>query len=79
MSPSYLKDLLWNGREVELEYGFNRYVVKKIDYRATTEYSFGPKWGNKITTEYFDLLLNRHDFGASLSEMLSEGKYVGCC
>jgi len=79
MDSSKLKDLLWHGCEVEFEYGSKSYVVKMIDYRSTTEYSFGPKWSNKITTEYFDLLLNRHDFGPSLSEILKEGRYVGWC
>ena len=76
MNPSYLKDLLLLGREVEFEYGMNRYVVKKIDFHSTTEFSFGPKTGSKITSEYFDLLLYRRDFGSSLYEMLEETQFV---
>lgn len=72
MDPSYLKDLLWRGREVEFEYGAHRYTVKLVDYRSTTEYAFGRKWGDKITSDYFDDILYRRDYGASLSDMLKE-------
>ena len=70
MDPSYLKDLLWRGREVEFDYGSNRYTLKLINYRSSTEYSFGKKWGNKITSKYLDTLLYSRDYGASLYEML---------
>ena len=43
MDPSYLKDLLWRGREVEFDYGANRYTIKLVDYRSSTEYAFGRK------------------------------------
>jgi hypothetical protein len=72
MDPSYLKSLLWRGREVEFDYGANRYTIKLVDYRSTAEYAFGKKWGNKITSEYFDGILYRNDYGTSLNQMLKE-------
>ena len=72
MDPSYLKDLLRRGREVEFDYGAHRYVLKHIDYRSTEEYAFGRKWGEKVTSDYFDDILYRRYYGASLSEMLKE-------
>ncbi len=72
MNTGYLKDLLWTGHEVEFEYEANRYTVKLINYRSTTEYAFGKKWGNKITSDYFDDILYRRDYGVSLNEMLNE-------
>ena len=53
MDPSYLKDLLWRGREVEFDYGAHRYTVKLVDYRSTSEYAFGRKWGDKVTSDFF--------------------------
>ena len=73
MDPSYLKDLLWRGREVEFDYGMTRYVVKRVEYYTKSEYTFGRTWGNdRISSDYFDGILHRHDYGASLSEMLRE-------
>ena len=73
MDPSYLKDLLWRGREVEFVFQSQRYTVKQVQYRATTEYAFGKKWGSKITSNYFDgILYSRELNGYSLSDMLSQ-------
>lgn len=76
MDSSYLKDLLWQGREVEFDYGMNTYVVKLIDYRSTTEFSFGPKWGKKITSYFFDDIFYRREYGASLCEMLRDASSI---
>ena len=72
MDPSYLKNLLWSGREVEFDYKANRYTVKLVDYRSSTEYAFGRKWGNKITSDIFDDILYTRDYGTSLHDMLRE-------
>ena len=73
MDQSYLKDLLWRGREVEFDYGTSRYVITKTDRRLRTEYSFGRKWGGTmITSDYFDGILYRREFGTSLYDMLRE-------
>jgi hypothetical protein len=72
MDPSYLKDLLCRGREVEFDYGSQRYTVKLVDFRSTTEYAFGKKWGDKITSDIFDGILYRRDYGRSLYEMIRE-------
>lgn len=70
MSPSYLKDLLMRGREVEFDFGASRYSLKRVMYRSTTEFAFGRKWGDKVTSSYFDELYYRRIDGYSLSEML---------
>jgi len=72
MNASYLKDLLWTGHEVEFDYETHRYTIKLINYRSTTEYAFGRKWGDKITSDYFDGILYRRDYGVSLYDMLNE-------
>ncbi|MCQ2570822.1 MAG: hypothetical protein MJ154_01040 [Candidatus Saccharibacteria bacterium] len=72
MDPSYLKDLLWRGREVEFEYGAYRYTVKLVDYRSTSEYAFGRKEGTKFTSDFFDDILYCRDYGVSLYQMLKE-------
>ena len=71
MSPSYLKDLLLGGREIEFDFGTKRYVLKRVIYRSTTEFAFGQKWGEKITSSYFDDLYYRRIDGYSLSEMMN--------
>jgi len=71
MDPSYLKDLLMRGREVQFDFGANRYVMSRVLYSSTTEFSFGRKWGEKITTSYFDeFFYCRRIDGYSPSEML---------
>lgn len=79
MDSSYLKDLLWRGREVQFYYGAKKYIVKLVNYRSTTEYAFGPEFGNKITSDYFDDIWYRRDYGANLGEMLREAQYVSVC
>ena len=70
MDPSYLKDLLCRGREVEFEYYAKRYVVSRVEYPSMYEYAFGPKWGTKYTSKYFEDILYRNYFGDTLSTML---------
>ncbi|MBR5670199.1 hypothetical protein IKX12_03965 [Candidatus Saccharibacteria bacterium] len=70
MSESYLKDLLWRGRQVEFDHGMKRYVVKLVDYAFKSEYAFGEKYGRKTTSDYFEGILYLRDYGYSLSELL---------
>lgn len=70
MNESYLKDLLWRGREIEFDYNCKRYTVKLVNYHSTSEYTFGPKWGNKISSSYFEGIWTRRDYGYTLQEML---------
>ncbi|MBR3322480.1 hypothetical protein IKG13_00210 [Candidatus Saccharibacteria bacterium] len=70
MDLGYLKDLLSRGREVEFVFASRHYTVKRVLFASTTEYAFGQKWGDKVTSSYFDELFYRRIDGYSLSEML---------
>ena len=71
MSPSYLKDLLMRGKEVQFDFGANRYVLKGHLYSSTTEFAFGRKYGEKVSSSYFDeFFYYRRVDGYSPSEML---------
>lgn len=70
MSESYLKDLLWRGRQVEFDYGMRRWAVKLVDYAFKSEYAFGDKYGKKTTSDSFEDILYSRDYGYTLAEIL---------
>ena len=72
MSEKTLRDLLWSGRQIEFEFGQDRYQVGLVKYAFSTEYAFGKKFGTKITSPYFDEIYLRRHYGYSLSEMLQK-------
>jgi len=72
MSEGTLRQLLWNGRQIEFEFNMERYQVKLVNYAFSTEYAFGKKWGTKITSPYFDEIYFTRHYGYSLSEMLQK-------
>ena len=73
MDPSYLKDLLWRGREVEFDYGTSSYSVKLVDLHSTTEFIFCKKWSNStLTSDYFEGILYNRGFGVTLDDILKE-------
>ena len=79
MSESNLRYYLWSGREVQFSYNSDQYVIKKIGFRSTDEYSFGKKWGAKYTFYSINEMLFCSYFGTSLSTMLSNASSVCTC
>lgn len=79
MSESNLRYLLWSGREVQFSYNSDQYVIKKIGFTSTDEYSFGRKWGAKYTFYSINEMLFCNTFGTSLATMLSSASNVSAC